>query len=124
MWNYLLNLEKVEVKLLQEPYILYRSEVGISNNKNHSVRSRFECDLKIIDRHIHTDKSQYPKLINPYKFRYKFEREAIKYYWEKHTEVLKRFSNTISMEEIDAEKYLSGILLNANEWRNKYLSEK
>ena len=122
MWNYLLDKDGIEIKLLQEPYILYRSEVGISNNKNHSVRNRFEADLKIIDRYIYTDKSKFPKMINPYKYKYLIEREMMKFNHNKNSAVIQKFNAYIFQEEKNAEKYLSEIINGAREWKSKYFS--
>lgn len=123
MWNYLLNKPDVNVELLQEPYVLYRSEVGISNNKNHTERNRFDADLRIIDKYIHTDKSKFPKLINPYKHKYKFEREMIKYLWNANSTILKKFTKEIHMEEVAAQKYLLEILISTSKWQESYFTE-
>lgn len=123
MWNYFLNKPKVNVELLKEPYVLYRSEVGISNNKNHTVRNRFEADLKMIDKYIHTDKSNSPKAINLYKHKYKFEREIIKYFWNRNSTLLKVFTKEIYCEEVNAEKYLSKILFDVSKWKESYFIE-
>lgn len=123
MWNYLFNVEKVDVELLQEPYILYRSEVGISKNKNHSARSRFEGDVRKIEKYIYVDKSRYPRIINPHSYRYKLEKLMLKFYWNNNSKAIKGFKKMISMEEMDAEKYLSQIIDNANGWKEKYLND-
>ncbi|MBR2140368.1 MAG: glycosyltransferase [Phascolarctobacterium sp.] len=120
MWNYLLNLEKVDVKLLQEPYVLYRSEVGISNNKNHSAHNRFKDDLNLLDKNIHTDKKMYPKIINPFKFKYKLERATVKYYCDKNNTALVEFSKKIYLNELEAKMYLSLIMTKVDEWKDKY----
>lgn len=122
MWNYLFNKSDVDVKLLQEPYIMYRAEVGISNNKNHAVRNRFEADLKIIDRYIHTDKSRFPKAINLYKHKYKLEREMVKLYHNRNDKEVQKFNEYILNEELYAEKYLSKILLNVSKWKENYFT--
>ena len=123
MWNYLFNVEKVDVELLQEPYILYRSEVGISKNKNHSARSRFEGDVRKIEKYIYVDKSRYPRIINLHSYRYKLEKLMLKFYWNNNSKAIKGFKKMISMEEMDAEKYLSQIIDNANGWKEKYLND-
>lgn len=122
MWNYLLNKSDVDVKLLQIPYIMYRSEVGISNNKNHAVRNRFEVDLKIIEKYIHTDKTKFPKAINPYKYKYLFEREMVKHYHDRNDIEVQKFNDYILNEELYAERYLSVIFSNVKEWKEKYFS--
>ena len=119
MWNYLLNKPDVSVELLKEPYVLYRADVGISTNRNHSMRSRYENDLNAIDRYIHLDKNKYPSLINPYKYKYKFERECIKYYWETHNDIIKQFNSDILLQEKAAEKYLRDIILRCDEWKSE-----
>jgi len=124
MWNYLVNIEGLDVKIIQEPYILYRSEVGISKNKNHSARSRFEGDVRKIEKYIYVDKSRYPRIINPHSYRYKLEKLMLKFYWNNNSKAIKGFKKMISMEEMDAEKYLLQIIDNANGWKEKCLSSK
>lgn len=122
-WNYLFNVAKVDVELVQEPYILYRSEVGISKNKNHSARSRFEGDVRKIEQNIYVDKSRYPRIINPYSYRYKLEKLMFKFFWS-NSEVIKNFKKMISVEEIHAEEYLLQIIDNACGWKEKCSSSK
>ena len=121
MWNYLFNKKKIDVKVLQEPYILYRSEVGISKNKNHSARNRFEGDVRRIKKLIYVDKSSCPRIINPYSYKYELERFLLKHYWDKNNKAIKDFKKLISVEELEAEKYLLQIIANVNEWKDKYL---
>lgn len=121
MWNYLFNNKKINVKVLQEPYILYRSEVGISKNKSHSARSRFDGDVRQIEKLIYVDKSRYPKIINPHSYKYELERFWFKHYWDKNNNTIKEFKIFISLEELEAERYLLQIMTNVNEWkRNTY----
>lgn len=120
MWNYLVNIEGLDVKIIQEPYILYRSEVGISKNKNHSARSRFEGDVRKIEKTIYVDKTKYPKIINPHSYRYTLEKLMLKYYWDKNSVTLNHFAKVILAEESAAESYLLQIIKNVNEWKDKH----
>ena len=122
MWNYLFNNKKIDVKVWQKPYILYRSEVGISKNKNHSSRSRFEGDVLRIEKTIYVDKSRYPKILNPHRYRYELERFLLKYYWDRQNVTIKNFKKLIDIEESTAEEYLLQIIANVKDWKDKYLS--
>ena len=121
MWNYLFNKETVEIQILQKPYILYRGEVGISRNKNHSARKPFDDEVLKIKKTIYVDRSRYPRIINFYGCKYELERFMLKYYWRKHSKMLRAFKKNISTEEILAEEYLLEILKNVKEWKDKYL---
>lgn len=122
MWSYLFNKDTVEVQILQEPYILYRSAVGISRNKNHSARKPFDDEVLKIKKTIFVDRSRYPRIINFYGCKYEWERFMLKFYWRKNNKMLKAFEKNISTEEMLAEDYLLEILDNANEWKEKYLA--
>ena len=121
MWSYLFNKGYVEVQIVQEPYILYRSAVGISRNKNHSSRKPFDEEVVKIKKTIFVDRSKYPRIINFYGCKYEWERFMLKFYWRKNNKMLKAFEKNISEEEIFAEGYLSEILKNGKEWKDKYL---
>lgn len=121
-WSYLFNKDTVEVQILQEPYILYRSEVGISRNKNHSSRKPFDDEVLKIKKTIFVDRSRYPRIINFYGCKYEWERFMLKFSWRKNSKMLKTFEKNISTEEIIAEAYLLEILKNVKEWKDKYLA--
>lgn len=123
MWDYILNNLDIEVKLLQKSYVLYRSDVGISTNKNHSMRSKYDDDLKVIDKYIHTDKMKCFRIINPYKYTYKFERAKLKYFHDKYNDMIRAFRKNILDEEIEAEIYLKILKDNACKWKGCYFTE-
>ena len=122
MWSYLFNKDTVDVQIVQEPYILYRGEVGISRNKNHSARKPFDEEVVRIKKTIFVDRSKYPRIINFYGCKYEWERFMLDFYWRKNSKMLKVFEKNISNEEKLAEGYLLEILKNGKEWKEKHLA--
>lgn len=118
LWNYLLKKENLEVKVLNIPVILYRCDVGISMNKNHSKRKEFLEEEKLIEKEIKTDLHYLPKLINPYRYRDKYYSFMSKHIYPKN-DYIKNFINAMYDEEKNAKEYLNQITEKANLWTER-----
>lgn len=82
MWNFIFNLPNLKGKVLPNIFILYRSTIGISTNKNHALYRLFKQERKKIHEKIYT-KAKFP-YDRIHKLKVSIKRRLIKYYFVKH----------------------------------------
>lgn len=62
-----------------KPYILYRSTVGISNNKKNEKNNVFTIELEAMEKDFGMVLNKYPKYFNPYQYYWKLSKLKLKY---------------------------------------------
>ena len=62
-----------------KPYIMYRSSVGISNNKKNEKNNVFTIELDAMEKEFGMVLNKYPKYINPYQYYWKLSKLDLKY---------------------------------------------
>ena len=76
-WQYLLFQKSLDVKLIPRPYVLYRIGSGISTDRKHAARTRFDEEWKRIQKTFGLRRGVLPKYVNPYCYAFKlFELDA------------------------------------------------
>lgn len=70
-WQYLLFQKKLDVKLILKPYVVYRIGSGISMNKKHIARTRYDEEWKRIQKTFGLKRNILPKYINPFHYAFK-----------------------------------------------------
>lgn len=68
MWRYLIDTKRYDVSVLTEPYVEYRINSGISNNKSHEKRKSFDEELIKMHKELDVKYFKYPKYLNPYRY--------------------------------------------------------
>jgi glycosyltransferase involved in cell wall biosynthesis len=107
-WHYLFNYKKdLKVSLKRQPFVLYRVTDGISTNANHTRRSEFKKEERIIGNKMGVKILKYSKYINPYKYYAKFIRLKVKYFDAKINEEVRNYTNSLKQEIQDSPAYLS-----------------
>ena len=114
--SYLLNKNDIHCVINKKPYVLYRNDVGISNNHTHSKKSKFDIEHSEIEARYHYNRSQNiaGKLMNFYHFKYSVEKIKLKYWDSWFNKDLVNFTNSIIVEEQSINQYLDYIKCKAD----------
>ena len=108
MWNYLFNKESLKVKIVSKIYVLYRANVGVSNNKAHTKRSGFESDEYKIVSNIHTLRDKFPYSMFR-RWGNSFFKRVVKHYYNDHNGDICAFNKEIKNAENEMGEYLQYI---------------
>lgn len=109
--------KKFKVSFDKIPKILYRCDVGISSNINHSKRNVFNEDLIKIENDIYINNFIGYHL---WKLRESLSKMLIKYYFNVVDEELKEFENNYHKAENEVEEYLMMIKKNVHRYQSVY----
>ncbi len=114
MWNYMFNQENIRVNVSSEIYVIYRDDVGISNNPNHSKRAGYLEDCKKIEAEIFVNNKFPQKQL--FKWKNSIEKKIIAAYYERHSDKLKDFKNNTEMLYAEGDAYLNEIYKRVEEF--------
>ena len=115
MWNYMFNLDNINVNVSSEIYVIYRDDVGISNNPNHSKRAGYLEDCKKIESEIFIN-NKFPKR-QLFKWKNSLGKKIIAAYFEKRSDKLKEFKNNTEKLYAEGDVYLNEIYKCVAEFR-------
>ena len=117
-WNYFVNSTDVNISIYDVPYILYRTDEGISNNKAHSKRKGMLEDEKKIytNIYVYKDKKPYSLIC---KYRKSIFKRLCKYYYDKFDADMIAFNNNMNQAENEAAEYLALIRKNAEDFKTR-----
>lgn len=99
-----------------KPYILYRSSVGISNNKKNEKNDVFQIEFATIEKDFGIVLNKYPKYINPYRYYFRLFLLKVKYIDANFNRDVKKYNIIMNEEVEDAPKFLMIIRTRAEEF--------
>lgn len=67
-YAYFFNLSDISVGFDPTPYVIYRRDVGISTDNEHSKRREYEDELSYVIKNVYVHYSEKYKTINPYRY--------------------------------------------------------
>lgn len=114
-WVYLLSKSDTKVVVSETPFVMYRCDVGVSTNKNHSKYLDFRKDFIRINKEIYVNRSIKPSILNIYKWKNSIYKILSRNVYVKDS-YIKDVNKAIRMAEEDASKYLKSIVDSADKW--------
>lgn len=99
-----------------KPYIMYRSTVGISNNKENKMNNFFTVELDAMEKDFGMVLNRYPKYINPYKYYWKFSNLKLKYRDTKVNRDIHTYNRILDEEAKKAQEFLVMLKTRAEEF--------
>ena len=107
MWNYMFSQDGIMVDVSSEIYVIYRDDVGISNNPNHSKREGFLEDCKKIESEIFVN-NKFPKK-QLFRWKKSIKKKLIAAYYERRSDKLTDFKNNKEKLYVEGDAYLKEI---------------
>ena len=120
LYSYLINKENLNVWFCETPIIAYRSDVGISKNKNHERAKQYNEEWEKISKSIYTHRRFKIKFLNPYVYKLFLNRCYIKYIKSSNKQI-KSFEKNYLSVKLKAQQVIGKIYLNADVWKNNNL---
>lgn len=115
-WYYLFSKDEFDFKIYSKPLILYRTNVGISNNVKHEKIAGFNEDLRKLNTYIWVNKYKYPKYLNYYTYKYFLLKIFYKYYYNNFNKKIIEFNNNMEYSRKNAVEYLNFIKKSAEKY--------
>lgn len=89
-----------------KPYILYRSTVGISNNKKNEKNNVFTIELEAMEKDFGMVLNKYPKYFNPYQYYWKLSKLKLKYVDAKTNRDIGTYNAILNEEAQKAQEFV------------------
>ena len=122
LFSYLLNKQGLKVCFCETPVVAYRSDVGISTNKNHERAKEIEEESKRIRKEIYVHRKIKHDILNPYAYKMAFQRLYVKYIGTKTTEG-KAFDQKYAQSKIKSGQTIIEVQQKALQWKKEYAAE-
>ena len=119
-WDYLLNLQTIEVGLLEKPYIIYRINCGIYTNKSHEFNKELEEEAKEIHKKVFVNRYKYPECINPYRYIFKIRYLLYIFILRNFSKQIRAFEELLDTETEKAKLYYSEIHEQSQKWMSSH----
>ena len=99
-----------------KPYILYRSTVGISNNKKNEKNNVFTIELEAMEKDFGMVLNKYPKYFNPYQYYWKLSKLKLKYRDSKTNPDICTYNTILNDEAQKAQDFLAMLKTKSKEF--------
>ncbi len=99
-----------------KPYIMYRSSVGISNNKKNEKNNVFTIELDAMEKEFGMVLNKYPKYINPYQYYWKLSKLNLKYRDTKTNRDIGTYNAILNEDAKKAQDFLAVLKSKAREF--------
>lgn len=119
LYSYLINKQDLKVWFCETPVVAYRSDVGISTNKNHERAKEIEEEGKNIIKAVHVHRKIKYNIFNPYAYKIAFQRLFMKCIGTKTAEV-KEFDKKYAQSKIKASGTIKEVQQHALQWKKEY----
>ena len=117
MWNNFFNQKGVTARATEKIYIIYRYDVGISNNRDNVVHTGFKADDDKVQKEIHTKRNSLSNVF--FKLKNSLAKKAIKYWYNEHNPRLKAFNQNCKAVEAEGSAYLEEIMGRVAEFKKE-----
>ena len=99
-----------------KPYILYRSTVGISNNKKNEKNNVFTTELNAMEKDLGMVLNKYPKYFNPYQYYWKLSKLKLKYRDAKTNHEIGTYNKILNEEAPKAQDFLQVLRIKSTDF--------
>jgi len=99
-----------------KPYILYRSTVGISNNKKNEKNNVFTIELDAMEKDLGMVLNKYPKYFNPYQYYWRLSKLKLKYRDAKTNRDIGTYNTILNEEAQKAREFLVMLRIKSKEF--------
>lgn len=84
--HYLINKHETNIKVCNVPYVIYRDDVGISNDTSHNLNKEYMMEVKKLQNTFYSNYSKYPTIyLNPFYY--------LRFLERKYNNILGKFLN-------------------------------
>ena len=122
LFSYLMNKQGLKVWFCETPVVAYRSDVGISTNKNHERAKEIEEESEKIRKAVYVHRKIKYDILNPYAYKMALERLYVKHIGTKTTEG-KDFDQKYAQSKIKAGQTVKEMQQKALQWKKEYAAE-